>query len=96
VQLAEFENDPQVNARVLADACAKRLDDLKQLIPQDMKSAQVAKSEVLGKMRDLYARTQVCLEILERKGNRAAAELQSLSRAKLAIRAYSTQRGRRG
>ena len=55
-----------------------------------------AKTQVLGKMRELYTRTQVCLEILQRKSNRAAAELRSLSKAKLAITAYNTQQGRRG
>ena len=95
-QLAECGNDPQVNAQALADACAKRLEALKQVMPQDLKSSLAAKTQVLGKMRDLYTRIQVCLEILERKSNKAAAELQSLSKAKHAIVAYNTQRGRRG
>ncbi len=29
-QLAEFENDPQVDAKALSDACIRRLDDLKR------------------------------------------------------------------
>ncbi len=95
-QLAECGNDPQVDAQALADACAMRLEELKLAMPQDQKSSLVAKTQVLGKMRDLYTRTQVCLEILERKSSRAAVELQRLSRSKLAITAYSTPRGRRG
>ena len=95
-QLAECGNDPQVDAQALADACAKRLEELKLAMPQDQKGSLAAKTQVLGKMRDLYTRTQACLEILERKSSRAAAELQNLSRAKLAITAYNTQRGRRG
>jgi hypothetical protein len=95
-QLAECGNDPQVDARALADACAMRLEELKQAIPQEQKNVLAAKTQVLGKMRDLYTRTQACLEILDRKSNRAAAELQSLSRAKQAITAYNTRQGRRG
>ncbi len=95
-QLAECGNDPQVDARALADACAKRLEELKQAMPRDQKDSLAAKTQVLGKMRELYTRTQVCLEILERKSNKAAAELRSLSKAKLAITAYNTRQGRRG
>jgi len=94
-QLAECGHDPQVDAQALADACAKRLEDLKQVVPQDLKSSLAAKTQVLGKMRDLYSRIQICLEILERKSNRAAAELQNLSRTKQAIVAYNTQPGRK-
>jgi len=90
-QLAEFENDPQVDAKALSDACIRRLDDLKQLMPQEGRNSRAARSEVLEKMRNLYTRTQVCLEILERKNNRVAAKLQSLSRTKQAIGAYTTR-----
>ncbi len=93
-QLAEFENDPQVDAKALSNACIRRLDDLKQLMPQERGNSRPASSEVLEKMRDLYTRTQVCLEILERKNNRVAAKLQSLSRTKQAISAYTTRRDR--
>ena len=95
-QLAECGNDPQVDAQALADACAKRLEDLKQVMPQDLKNSLAAKTQVLGKMRDLQNRIQVCLEVLERKSNRVAAELQSLSRTKQAIVAYNTRPSRRG
>jgi len=93
-QLAEFENDPQVDAKALSDACVRRLDDLKRLVPQKLRKSPVAGNEVLEKMRDLYTRTQVCLEILERKNNRVAAKLQSLSKTKQAISAYTTRRDR--
>jgi CRP-like cAMP-binding protein len=93
-QLAELENDPQVDAKALSDACIRRLDDLKRLMPQKRRNSPVAGSEVLEKMRDLYTRTQVCLEILERKNNRVAARLQSLSRTRQAISAYNTPQGR--
>jgi len=95
-QLAECENDPQVGVQALADACGKRLEELKLAIPQDQKNTLAAKTQVLGKMRDLYTRTQVCLGILQRKSNRAAAEVQGLSKAKLAITAYNIQQGRIG
>jgi hypothetical protein len=93
-QLTELENDPQVDVKALSNACAKRLDDLKRLLPQGLKSSPSPTSEVLEKMRDLYARTQVCLAILERKNNRVAAEIQSLTKTKKAINAYSARRGR--
>ena len=94
-QLAEFENDPQVDTKALSNACIRRLDDLKQLMPQQRENSRAAASSaVLEKMRDLYTRTQVCLEILERKNNRVAAKLQSLSRTKQAISAYNTRRDR--
>ena len=92
-QLADLEDDPQVDARALSDSCIRRLDDLKRLMPQDMKSSPAAGSEVLEKMRELYTRTQVCLEILGRKNNRVAAELQNLSRTRDAINAYKTRKG---
>ena len=92
-RLAECGNDPQVDARALADACAMRLEELRQAITQGQKNSLAAKTQVLGKMRDLYTQTQVCLEILERKSNRAAAELQSQSRAKQAITVYNTRQG---
>ena len=90
-QLAEFENDPQVDAKALSNACIRRLEDLKQLMPQQRKNSREASTAVLEKMRDLYTRTQVCLEILERKNNRVSAKLQSLSRTKQAIGAYTTR-----
>ncbi len=93
-QLAELETDPQVDAKALSNACIRRLDDLKQLMPQQRKSSREASSAVLEKMRDLYTRTQACLEILERKNNRVAAKLQSLSRTKQAISAYTTRQDR--
>jgi len=92
-QLAELENDPEVDAKALSNACAMRLEELKRLVPQDLKSSPASTNEVLGKMRDLYARTQACLDILERKNNRVAAKIQSLSKAKHAIGAYNARRG---
>jgi hypothetical protein len=47
---------------------------------------------MLEKMRGLYARTQVCLEILERKNKRVAAELQTLMKTRQAVGAYGAQR----
>ena len=91
-QLAACGNDPQVDAQALAEACGKRLEELKLAMPQDQKNTLAAKIQVLGKMQDLYTRTQVCLEILQRKSNRAAAEVRSLSKAKLA----NIQQGRIG
>jgi hypothetical protein len=93
-QLAEIEKDPEVDAKALSDACAQRLDDLKRLIPQDLKGLPPAKNEVLEKMHDLYSQTHVCLEILGKKSSRAAARLQLLTKKKRAIMAYSGQRGR--
>jgi hypothetical protein len=61
-------------------------------MPQDLKSSRASTSGVLEKMRDLYARTQLCLEMLERKSNRVAAELQTLSRTRQAIDAYCARR----
>ena len=91
-QLEELENDPQVDAKALSEACSRRLDDLKKLMPHAMGSSETTGSEVLEKMRDLYARTQVCLKILKSKRNRVAAELQSLARTKQAVNAYTTGR----
>ena len=93
-QLAEFENDTQVDAKALSNACIRRLDDLKQLIPQERGNSRPAGSEALEKIRDLYSRTQVCLEILERKNNQVAAKLQSLSGTRQAISSYTTRRDR--
>ena len=90
-QLEECGNDLQVDTQAVADACTKRLEELKLAMPQDQKNTLAAKIQVLGKMQDLYTRTQVCLEILQRKSNRAAAEFQSLSRGKLAITTYNIQ-----
>ena len=90
-QLAEIEQDPGVDAKALAQACTRRLDDLKRIIAPDLKVLQ-ANNDVLEKMRELYSRTQVCLEILGRKSNRAATDLQGLTRTKQAMSAYSAQR----
>lgn len=92
-QLSELENDPQVDPKALSDACIRRLDDLKQLIPENLNSPPAQESGVIEKMRDLYGRTQTCLEILERKKNRTAARIQSLTRTSQAVRAYGTRRG---
>ena len=46
-QLAEFENDPQVDAKALSNACIRRLEDLKQLMPQQRGNSRAASSEVL-------------------------------------------------
>jgi hypothetical protein len=95
-QLAEIEQDPGVDAKALTFACAKRLDDLKRLIPQDLKILPPAKNELLEKMRDLYSQTQVCLEVLGKKSSRASAKLQSLSKRKRAVMAYSGQHEHKG
>ena len=92
-QLAELEKDPQVDARALSIACVKRLDDLKQLIPQQLESLpEAAITQILEKMQNLYSRTQVCLEILEKKNNRVSAKLQCLSRKREGVMAYTTRR----
>ena len=90
-QLAEVENDPQVNAKAISDACMMRLNELKQLLsPQNTakESFPQFKSGILDKMRNLYGRTQICLEILERKNKRVVAEIQNLTRTRQAISAY--------
>ncbi|SPF46986.1 hypothetical protein SBDP1_620020 [Syntrophobacter sp. SbD1] len=93
-QLTELENDPQINAKALSGACIRRLDELKTLMPQNLKSSLASENEVLEKMRSLYARTQVCLDILGRKNNQLANELQTLSRTKHAINSYAAVRSR--
>ena len=90
-QLAEIEQDPEVDAKALTFACAQRLDDLKRLIPQDLKTLPPAKNEILEKMHELYSQTQVCLEVLGKKSSRAAAKLQCLTKKKRAIMAYGGQ-----
>ena len=92
-QLAEFEDDPQVDAKALSSACIRRLDDLKRLMPPELGNSPAAKSQVVEKMRDLYIRTQACLQILESKNNRVAAKLQSLSRTRQAVTAYTARKG---
>lgn len=91
-KLAEFENDPQVNIRALSDECAKRFEDLRRLVPNDFKHSVAAGTEILEKMRALYARTQVCLDILHRKSDAVSASLQHLSKTKRAINAYGRRK----
>ncbi|MDR3567655.1 MAG: hypothetical protein P4L43_06465 [Syntrophobacteraceae bacterium] len=91
-QLAEFENDPQVDIRALSDECAKRTEELKRLLSSDCKKSAAARSGLLDKMRALYERTQVCLDILQRKSDVVTAKLQGLSRTKQAVNAYSCRR----
>ncbi len=67
----------EVDAKALSIACADCLDDLRRLMPQDVKSLMSAQNEVPKKMRELYSRTQICLEILEMKSNPAAAKLRA-------------------
>ena len=43
-QLSECGNDPQVDAQALADACAKRLEDLKLAMPQDAEKLACGKN----------------------------------------------------
>lgn len=87
-QLAELEKDPDIDAKSLSMACARRLEDLKRLIPGDLKTVAPAENDLLEKMRELYSRTQVCLEILQRKSNKVASEIQGLSQKKRALDAY--------
>ena len=91
-QLAECENDPQVDVRVLSDECAKRTEELKRLLANESKKSAAASSGILEKMRALYERTQVCLDILQRKSDAVAAKIQHLSRTKQAVNAYSCRR----
>jgi hypothetical protein len=93
-QLAEIEQDPEVDARALSAACAKRLDDLKQLIPNDLKSLPTARNEILEKMQSLYSQTQVCLEVLGKKSTLASERLQCLTKRKRAMMAYNGKRER--
>ena len=90
-QLSEIEKDPEVDAKALSFACAKRLEDLKQLIPRNLKGLPTAKNELLEKMQNLYSQTQACLEILGRKSSLASARLQCLTKRKRAMMAYSGQ-----
>jgi hypothetical protein len=94
-QLAEIEQDPEVDAGALTAACAKRLDDLKQLIPQNMTSLPTSGNEILEKMRSLYSQTQVCLEVLGKKSTQASVKLQCLTKKRRAMMAYSGQKERR-
>ncbi|MDA8306295.1 MAG: hypothetical protein M0Z81_05655 [Deltaproteobacteria bacterium] len=91
-QLAEFENDAQVDIKVLSDECAKRTEALKRLLPNELKNSAAASGEILEKMRALYERTQACLDALHRKSNAVSANLQRLSRTKHAVNAYSHRR----
>ena len=88
-QLAEVENDPRVDVRALSEECASSLEELKRFLPGDFKNSTAAGAEILEKMRTLYSRTQVCLDILQRKGDLVSATLQRLSRTKQAVNAYS-------
>ena len=91
-QLAEFENDPQVDIRALSDECARRTEELKRILGNDSKNAAAQSSGVLEKMRALYERTQVCLDILQRKSDLVATKLQGLSRTNKAVNAYNRRR----
>jgi hypothetical protein len=92
-QLAELENDPEVDAKAISDACIMRLEELKQLVPRDLKRSSDSANEILAKMRDLYARTQECLNMLERKNNHVTEKIRNLSRTKHAIAAYNVRGG---
>lgn len=91
-QLAEFENDPQVDIKSLGEQCAKRIDELKRLVPEDFNESRAADAEILEKMRALYERTQDCLDMLQRKSNTVSATLQRLSKTKQAVNAYGCRR----
>ena len=88
-QLAEIEQDPGVDVKALSLACTRRLDDLRRLIPEDLRSLHSSKNEVLEKMHELYSQTHLCLEILGKKSSRAAAKLQGLTKMRKAISAYN-------
>ncbi len=87
-QLAEYEKDPQVDIRALSDECARCTEDLKRLLPAELKKSAAASGELLDKMRSLYERTQVCLDILRRKSDAVSASLQRLAKTKRAVNAY--------
>ncbi len=95
-QLAAAETDPEVDVKAISEACAGRIEDLKRLLPNDLRGSPVANktnhqppdSKLIDKIRDLHSRTKTCLEILERKKTRAAAGMHDLSRTKQAITAY--------
>jgi len=87
-QFAEIEQDPGVNARALADACGRRLEDLKQLLPNDLSCLREERNELLEKLRELYGQTQVCLKILEKKSVKAGTKVHSLTKTKRALGAY--------
>lgn len=91
-QLAEFENDPQVNIKALSEECTRRIEDLKRLIPEDLIHSAATGCEILEKMRVLYERTQVCLDILHRKSDVVSASLKRLSKTKQAVNAYGCRR----
>jgi hypothetical protein len=91
-KLAEIENNPQVDIRAISDECIKHTEALKRLLPADLKNSAPADSEILDKMRALYARTQVCLDVLHRRREAVSTKLQTLSRTKRAVNAYSCKR----
>ncbi len=91
-QLAEFENDPQVNIKALSEECTRRIEDLKRLVPEDFIYSAATGSEILEKMRALYERTQACLDILHRKRDAVSASLKRLSKTKQAVNAYGSRR----
>lgn len=91
-KLAELENNPQVDIRAMSHECIKHTEALKQLLPDDWKNSAPADSEILDKMRALYARTQVCLDVLHRRSEAVSAKLQRLSRTKQAVNAYGCRR----
>ncbi|MHC1725818.1 MAG: flagellar protein FliT [Syntrophobacteraceae bacterium] len=86
-QLASFDADPKVNVAALSEACGRRLDDLKQVLPHCLKNSP-GSPQLLDKIRDLRDQTQLCTDLLEKEMEKTSNNIQALSKSRKAIGAY--------
>lgn len=85
-QLAAFENDPGVDVVALSQACTRRIEDLKTIMPDRLEDCPDA--GLVKMVEDLHSQTRHCTEMLERKLESTGYQLEGFSKRKKAISAY--------
>ncbi len=88
-QLASFPLDPKVDVAALAEACGRRLNDLRQVLPRGLKDSPDAQP-LQDRVRNLRHQTRLCTDLLQKEMARTGGNIQSLSKSKRAIGAYKS------
>lgn len=87
-QIAASERNPDVDVSILSDACGRRLEELKTVLPHATLDPE-QKAAVAETVKRIQAQITLCVEVLGTARAKAAVELESYAKTRRAIRAYA-------
>lgn len=88
-QMAEYENNADINVPALSKACGQRLEDLKKVLPQALKELD-CQSDIRELIKEIQVQLVSSIRVVEKAKVEASLELMDFSTKKRALRAYSS------